>query len=435
MKRELGTFERALVISDRYAPFHSVYVLRLECPPPPQILRQALKSAQNHHPFLRARLLKEKGKYYFASLVDPILPLRVLPRWNDDHWTKVVEVDLGTRIELTDNPMFRCTYLYDANQKHAEIILTFFHSIMDPASAGHLMNELLTACASFMDQRTVTVYEVPPPPPQESRFPSAFRGFRLTLQTLRFAPQQIVDEVLYRLRTRDKRIPPVHKMPSQGHILSLTLTQSYVETLTHRAQLEKVTLDAVLSAALLVAVNRHLYAGRYVPMRTISFWDMRPYVVPPLKNESLACYISMLRHTVLVEGGINIWQLAHSLQRKFYYSLRSGDHFVAATMTEFLLKMVTGMRSFRMSSTALSFNGDSQLKTNFGEIILLDLHSYASAYDLGPEFSGQARLFNGQLIWDFVYLDADVTSDEARAIIEEVKSILNSSVTTPLFRI
>ena len=433
MKRELGTFERALVISDQYAPFHSVYVLRLESPPPPQILSKALRSVQNHHPFLRARLLQEKGKYYFASLVDPILPLRVLPRWNDDHWIKVIEVELGTRIDQTADPMFRCTYLYNENQKRAEIILTFFHSIMDDASVGHLMDELLTACASFADQKTVTVYE--PAPPLEARFPSTFRGVRLALHILGYIIRQTVDEVAYRIQTREKRTPPLHKKPSHGHIHSHILSKSFVDTLLHRAELEKVMLDAVLNAALMIAINRHLYAGKQIPMRTFSFWNMRPYAEPPLKNESLACYISMLRHTVSVEGGINIWQLARSLQWKFYRSLRSGDHFVAAMLTESLLKMATGTRSFRMGSTALTFNGESQLKANYGEITVNDIHGYVSACDLGPEFSAQVRFFNGQLVWDFVYLDNDMSSDEARAIAEEVKSILNFSATIPLFNI
>ena len=63
MKRELGTFERALIIADKYAPFHSVSVLRLEGAPSPEIVRNALKVLQNHHPFLSARLLQEKGRY------------------------------------------------------------------------------------------------------------------------------------------------------------------------------------------------------------------------------------------------------------------------------------------------------------------------------------------------------------------------------------
>ena len=119
MRRELGIFERALVISDRRAPFHSVYVLRLETPPPSPVVGKTLKFLQKRHPFLRTSLLQEKGKYYFSSLLEPILPFRVLPRWNDTHWIKVTEVELEAHIERAGDPLFRCTYLYDENQPRA----------------------------------------------------------------------------------------------------------------------------------------------------------------------------------------------------------------------------------------------------------------------------------------------------------------------------
>jgi hypothetical protein len=435
MKRELGSFERALVASDRYAPFHSVYILQLESPPPSQIIGKALKFLQKRHPFLRARILPEDGKYYFASLVEPVIPFRVLPRWNDMHWVKVVEVELEAQSESSPGPMFRCTYLYDENQKQAEIILTFFHSLVDAASAGCLMHELLMACASLMDEGTVTASELAPAPPQESRFPPAFRGGGLTLRTFGYVFRQIADEIIYQIQTRDKRKPPLHKKPSHGQIISLELPDTFTATLLHRTDLEKVTLHAILHAALMVAVNRHLYAGKRVPMRTISAWDMRPSVEPPLPNEHLGNYISPLRHSVLVEGGSNVWQLARLLQQKLSRSLQAGEHFTAAAATESLLKLATSMRSFRLSSTSLSFSGESRLKANYGEMIVNDLHGYISACDIGPEFLGQARLFNRRMILDFTYLDADMTYDEAKAIVEEIKSILHAAVTSPLFSI
>jgi hypothetical protein len=433
MKRELGSFERALVISDQYAPFHFVYVLRIESPPPSQIVGKALKFLQKRHPFLQARLLQEDGNYFFASLVEPTLPFRVLPRWNDTHWVKVVEVELEAHIELTADPLFRCTYLYAENQKYAEIILTFSHSIVDAASAGCLMDNLLTVCASLMDEGTVTVSELAPAPPQESRFPSAFRGFQLNLYSLGYALRQTADEIRYRIQSRDKRTPPLYKKPSHGHIISLTLPEPFVTSLLRRVDLEKVTVNSILHAALLMAVNRHLYAGKNVPMRTFSLWDMRPYVEPPLPNENLGSYISVLRHSISVEGGVNVWQLARSLQQKYYHSLQSGEHFIAATTIEWLVKRMIRKKSSRMGATALNFHGDSQLKTRYGRSTLDDLHGYVSAYDLAPEFSGQARFFNGQLTWDFTYLEADMSPDEAKAIVEEIKSILNSDVTSPLF--
>ncbi|HEY5731774.1 MAG TPA: hypothetical protein VIS72_17130 [Anaerolineales bacterium] len=116
MNRELGIFERAQVIADKYAPFHIVGVLRLENAPPPQIVRKSLTLLQKRHPLLSSRIMHEKGRHYFSSLVEPPLPFRNLPRWNDDHWHQVVEMELSSRIDSASAPMFRCTYLYGESQ-------------------------------------------------------------------------------------------------------------------------------------------------------------------------------------------------------------------------------------------------------------------------------------------------------------------------------
>ena len=197
MKRELGTFERALVITDQHAPFQIVSVLRLENAPPPQIVRNALKALQNHHPFLSTRLLQEKGQYYFVRLIDPRLPIHVLPRWNDRHWEQLAEVELENRIDVLNGPLFRCTYLYNGTHERAEIILTLYHAIADAASTARLLHELLKTCVSFNAEKTIPLRgtDGAPAPPVESRFPPAFHGVRFTLHTLRFALRQLVDEL------------------------------------------------------------------------------------------------------------------------------------------------------------------------------------------------------------------------------------------------
>src|SRR4029079_17935622 len=103
------------------------------------------------------------------------------------------------------------------------------------------------------------------------RFPPAFRGLPLTIHQLRYAFGQELDEFVYQLRTRGKRIPPIHNHGSQVHILSIQLLEDLTESLALRARKESMTLNSVLNAAMLLAVNRHLYAGQPVPMRTFSF--------------------------------------------------------------------------------------------------------------------------------------------------------------------
>jgi hypothetical protein len=151
-------------------------------------------------------------------------------------------------------------------------------------------------------------------------------------------------------------------------------------------------------------------------------------VDPLLDDEELASYTSQLRYTIQVEGGIDFWTLARDLYKKIYASLMAGDMFVAAAMTEPLMQMVIELKSFRISTTALNYKEAVPIDANYGSIKVTEVHEFVSAYDLGPELSAQAHIFNNKLFWDFVYLDEDMTRDEAIAITEEIRTILSHAV-------
>ncbi|HSM70271.1 MAG TPA: condensation domain-containing protein [Anaerolineales bacterium] len=356
MKRQLGFFERGQVIADRYAPFHIVGVLRLENAPLPHILEKSFAELQKRHPFLAVRLMREKGRYYFTALNDPTLPVKTIPRRNDEHWIQVVETELENRIDALTGPMFRCTYLYDKTHQQAEIVLSISHAIADAVSVSHLLHELMMTCASFADMTPVSLPDLPPAPAAESCFPPAFRGWRLSLRIVRYALTQMADELLYRIRTIGKRTPPFHKPPTRGRILVARFPSDILEPFARRARREGVTLNSALNAALLLSVNRHLYAGKKLPMRTFTFADLRPYVQPPLLAENLGLYISMMRYTLDVEGEINFWPFVRKLHKKIYTSLKSGDKFIASAMSESLLKMLVALDSVRLCASVLNYN-------------------------------------------------------------------------------
>lgn len=428
MKRELGAFERALVIADRHAPFHIVSVLRLEGAPSPQIVRNALKVLQNQHPFLSARLLREKGRYYFVRLLEPGLPLHVLPRWNDGHWVQVAEVEMGIRIDVLNGPLFRCIYLYDPTRQRGEIILTIYTAVADSASIARFMHELLKACASFTDQKTVPVKVMSAVPPIESRFPAPYHGLRLVLHTLRYELRQLGEEIFYRVQTRGKRVPSLHPQAMRGQSLSIQLSRDLLEALLHRTRQEEVSLSSTLHAAMMIAVNRELYAGQQGPMQILSFVNLRSHVDPPLDDEELACYVCMLRQTIQMVSGIDVWTLARHLYQKTQTSLMAGDQFAAAEVAETLMQVLTDRKSFRLSTTALNYNEAVTIDANYGSIKVTGVHGFPPLFDLGPELFAQAHIFNNQLFLDFVYLDADMTRDEAIATTEEIRTVLAHAV-------
>jgi hypothetical protein len=200
-----------------------------------------------------------------------------------------------------------------------------------------------------------------------------------------------------------------------------------MDALSKRCRAKKVTLNSLLNASLLLVTNRHCYASQLTPMRTFSFADLRPYTVPPTPAEHLANYMSMLRYTMDVSGESDIWKLTADLHDKIYRSLKQGDKFPAVRMSESLIKMFVGMKSMRMGATALNYSGAVPLDTQYGEIQVKELHGFLSSFDLGPEVSSQARLFDNKLWMDFMFLESDMDKEMAGKIVGEVKAVLESA--------
>jgi hypothetical protein len=421
MLRYIGIFEKAMLIANKHAPFNIISVLKMENAPSPDLVKGALEIIQKRQPFLLAYIVDERKRPFFEKLSSTDFPFTVIERNNKDQWCQIAEQEMVFRFDHNVGPLFRATYLY--KDGYGELVLNVHHTIMDAVSGMNLLDEFLRICDG--DAEHLPMLE--PVPAMEARFPSPYQGVRRFIILMGYVFSQIVDMLGYLWRTRNKRTPPV-RLGGHGHIATLILPEALVDSLASQGRAEKITLNSLLNAALMLAVNRHLYGGRFVTMRTFSFANLRPFTQPPTPPEYLANYISMLGYTVDVSGEKNFWGLARVLHTKIYRSLKQGDKFSASLMSEPLLKMFTKMKTMRFGATALNFNSNVPLKTQYGAIKLVGLHGFVSGYDLGPEIASQARLFNDQVWWDFVYLDTDMDAALAEKIICEVKSILENAV-------
>lgn len=409
--RNLGTFERALFLSDQHSPFNVVCVLRLENPPAPGEVEAALKALQARHALLQARI--QDGRF---ERVSPPLSFKVVTA----DWLHLVEMEMNTRLN-SERGLFRGTLNY--SNQHADLILTFHHAIMDAASGMNLLDELLRICAS---DKNPPLSPLELAPPVEARFPRSHQGVQGFLRRMKYAFSQMGDEIAYQLNARGRRTPAIQP-GGRGFPSTLKLPESLVDSLSRRCRAEQVTFNSLLNAAIVLATNRHLYAGRQTPMRTFSFADLRPYTIPPLTTEHLANYISMMRFTVNVSGESDIWILTKDLHDKIYRALKRGDKFSASRMSEPLMKMFIRMKSMRMGAAALNYGAAVPLDTKYGEIKVIGLHAFLSSFDLGPEVSCQARLFNDELWMDFMFLETDMDMGGAENIVGEVKAVLEEA--------
>ena len=412
-------------ITDEAAPFSVISVFRLKGSLPVPVLRTALDELRRRHPLLRACIVPEgKAHAYQFDAAGPI-PLEVSERAGADHWISVAEEELGRRIDFSAGPLIRCRYLVDADG--GDLIVAIPHNILDATSAAPLFRELLGLCAgqSLTDAADIALEGRTPAP---ALYPKGFTGAGLALAAAGQMGRQMVDELQFRWNSRGVRPAPILPIES-GHcrILPLKFPAPLTAALIQASRQRRITLNSMLSAAMLSAVQRQLYPSPRVPLRHIIFSDLRSRLSRSVPDNMLGCFLTMFRLTVMVEQDGAFWDLARQVQEKTVRAAHSGERFVAYSMAPGMMKMIFRMKAFRMGATAVSYAGALEMGVSGGPFEVTGVHAFAANMTLGPEYSGLARLFRGELYWDLLYLDSDMDAAGAGAIAGQIRTILESA--------
>jgi NRPS condensation-like uncharacterized protein len=430
MKRELGYFESAQALTNEHFPFNAVIVLHITNAPDEETLKEALTYVQARHPLLRVHIRNEKKRYFFESEGTPEIPLKVVKRESDDHWQQVVEEELNSFTDFRRGPPARLTCLdVSGSNKKCELIVSFHHAIADAPSALSLLHEILSLCKTIDSREAVDEAKAAPMELRSSAeafFPPGFKGARRVWRNFRFILRQMGDEFLFRLRSRGCRKAPIHGS-SRCKILPMKISRETSTALWKRSVKKKITLNNLFNAAMLIAVQKHLYDGKACPMRHFNFADLRPYLSPPQENRYLGSYFSMMRFTVNMKENPDVWELAREIGDITYGAFKRGDKYCSNLLSRAMMKAIIRFKAFRMGTAAMSYAGPLTVKKHYGKTDVHDLHAFVSNFYLGPEYTAQVRGFDKHFYWDIVYLDTDMDTVQAAVIADEIRSILDSA--------
>ncbi len=424
--RELGIMEKAQALTNEVFPFNAVVVLRVANGPSEETLRKVLNILQRRFPLLRVHIRKEKKRYFFESQGTPAIPLKVVNREKGTDWQQVVEEELNRTIDFLKGPLVRLTYITGpARESESEIVITFHHAIIDADSGTNLAHEMLTLCTSLASAGEFRTLE--PIPPVENFFPPAYKGIRRMGNIFRFLLRQVGDEFLYRLRSRGSRKAPIHTA-GRCKILPVKLSKETTGALCKGARRKRITLNSLMEAAILMAVHKHIYQGKGVPLRSFSMADLRPYLVPPLSEKHLGSYFAMMRFSVRMKENPRVWDLAGEINDLMYASVKRGDKFAFNLLSAQMMKALLKFKAFRMATTAVSYTGPVKLEKVYGKTAVKDIHVFISNFVLGPEYTAAVRLFNRQFYWDILYLDSDMGFEEAKVLADEIVNLMEAAV-------
>jgi len=427
-KRPLGNIELSWLRASQYEPASVVGVLRLENAPAPETLRRALATLQQEQPLLNVHITAQGKKSYFEEVADaPPIPLQIEARQHETEWQSIATDALNGTITIEAVPLMRCIYLYQAGKGNvSDLLFIYHHAIMDAASAVQFYHRLLSLCAG--EDMTDISERHPMLAAADKLLPSKMRGMGKNGRFLRFMANQMVDEIRYRRQLGKGRVPPVHTAPSHNIMVLRRLDKASTKAIVRRSRNERVSMNSVVSTAMLLAVHKHLYHNQPMPLRPLTFANLRPYLDPPIASNYLGSYIAMLRYTVFCNENPDFWETAKRFQEILSRSSKRSEKFIAMLMSAHLIKAATHFQSFRIGTTAVSYPGPLDLQPAYGDIRITDVHGFISNNRLGPEFTAFAKILFGELTWDFLYLEADIDQAMAKTIADEVIHILQTNM-------
>jgi hypothetical protein len=426
MRRPLGNMESALNLTRQFAPMTVAGVLRLRGAPRDFEVRAALDVLQARHPLLRSRIVNSRRRPSFEVSADvgPI-QLDVRERRDETHWQDVVTEVINANLAVDVGPLVACTYIRDPAGDSAELVFAYDHAVMDATSATNLYRELLALCSTAASPNTTRAAALPPSIDQ--LLPARLTGASRVGPTLRYMRRQIADEAAYQ-RHIDGRAAPIQSRAG-CRIVTRSLDIDTTTELVRRARRQRLTTNSVIAAALIVATHRNLHPEDSLPMRAITFADLRPALRPPPPPDSLGCYISMLRHTLQVGPQDDLWSISRTFQDQLRQSLDRDEHLVGAQLARHLMRMTISLKRVRMATTAVSYAGPLSLEGRYGEIEVVGVHGFISNNRLGPVSTAFAKIFDGCLSWDFVFLDTDMDAMSATAIADGTTAELSVAAT------
>lgn len=133
MRRKLSSIEHMI-------DGNIVYFVRLEGSFTACQVRSALARVQYKHPALRMLIRQEKDGLYYEADCAPAIPLRIVPRLDEDDFRRECDGELSTPFPW-DQPQLRVVWLQ--SQLEQDLLLTTSHRICDGMSMLTIVREVL----------------------------------------------------------------------------------------------------------------------------------------------------------------------------------------------------------------------------------------------------------------------------------------------------
>ncbi|MEO1430538.1 MAG: condensation domain-containing protein [Cyanobacteria bacterium J06633_8] len=424
--RELTVHEQSMeILNNLAASFHIVTISRIKGLLNEELLRQALDTTQERHPFLNARIVEKSNSFWFESAADKI-PLLVVHKQHQQQWEEVVIEELNKKINSEKN-LLRVTLITLEAENICYLITVIHHSISDASSCIQLHSELLTYCQNIVEGKAETqVHRLSQLPSIYKLIPKSFQGItgaisnifyllNLKLRLSRYQPITIGFENSVPIQSR--RCGMVHRK------LDSELTRRLVEV----CRQNQTTVQAALGAAMLFAVAKNnkfsQTKNNYFSFR--SSVNLRGRLQSKISNEHLAAMASAVVSFHAFQVNDNFWDLARDIKHKLEKGLTRGDGFRQLLMFKTIMKSFLKKPYQSAVSAALTNIGRVKIPHNYGQFELEEISFVPAQSAFGGIFAAAVSTFRDKMLLNFMFSQPSISTKTIENLADDMICIIS----------
>ena len=355
--------------------FRIVVLLRLQGWIEEKCLAAALKTLQQRHPKLRARIelgTDLRHRYKLSEAAKPI-PVEITDcNEADTPWReqtrRLMEVDFPA-----DGPLASVRVLRSVSSGQSELLFAISHAIADGMSAIKLVDDLLNAYAKAeVNAEPQCCLSLPLFTVSRAKNPKRWRGWIPLIR--RFL----------RIKREEKRfgvtsLPCAPDIPPQSQWVHWVISERDTLALIRQCRKEQTSLNSVLMAAVAFALRDCLRIPE------LSFKWQQPFDVRgalegvngPVTAQDLGCFMSKMDGFFHIRHSIGFWDSARQTHSDVQVFAASGGPAFVYNMAWVVHNVVLGMtRLLARPAPELVVAGTDLLASNYGVLSLRD--SYGS---------------------------------------------------------
>ncbi|PXX79235.1 condensation domain-containing protein [Rivihabitans pingtungensis] len=364
--RQLGYMEARmhLMQSMFHGSTQGALAVRLEGELNIQHLHQALQRAVYDFPIMRTVIAECDGQPCFVDGASGALPVTVVAREQDDDWRKVLarlnDQPLDAARQLWRLVVLTPTQVTPGQPPCHDLLLCLHHALMDGTAADTFLHRVLTYCTH------------PACPPQDARPRSVPPAAETVLPT---KMQMTWSEFVGWQREQQAQLPVLPPLPHlatmplqarRTALATMHVDAGQLARLMDWAARQDVTLNSVLSAALLLAVDAHTPGREQWALYTT--FSLRRLCAAQIDEHDVGCCMTVLP-TVHRVSGQEVGSLArehqHALARAVMRQTRVPVSVDVAQLREALMPL-RHLTHF-VSDLGLTF-GESRLQSAYGDL-------------------------------------------------------------------